>query len=161
APRIRKNGERPSSSEDVAFAPPLSLSGAVKPGELMMPSLMSPPEIWRESWRPLLAMQSEMARWFDDVWREATSGRTFPNPMRVPFAELPVAGFAGLPRADFRETDKDYRLHVELPGMKLSDVQLEVDGDMLLVRGTKSDGSTSDTVNHHITERRFGRIERR
>ena len=126
------------------------------------PSYLTTPDLWRETWRPLATIQSEMARWFDEVWREAASNRGGYISSTRGLPELAGAtGFAGLPRADLKETDKDYRLHVELPGLKVADVQLEVDGDALIVRGVKSDDHQTDNANFHITERRFGRVERR
>jgi HSP20 family molecular chaperone IbpA len=125
-------------------------------------SYLTTPEIWRETWRPLATIQAEMARWFDDVWREAASNRAGYISTTRGLPDLAGGtAFTGLPRADLKETDKDYRLHVELPGLKVADVQLELDGDALVVRGLKSDDHDAEAANFHITERRFGRVERR
>jgi HSP20 family protein len=160
APRARgrEDGRRPleDTSFDAARRTP-----AADPVTERSPYL-STPDIWRETWRPLATIQSEMARWFDEVWREAASNRGgYVNTTRGLPELAGASGFAGLPRADLKETDKDYRLHVELPGLKVADVQLEVDGDDLVVRGVKSDDHQSESANFHITERRFGRVERR
>ncbi|HWE46228.1 MAG TPA: Hsp20/alpha crystallin family protein [Caulobacteraceae bacterium] len=123
---------------------------------------MTAPELWRDTWRPLATIQTEMARWFDEVWREAASNRGgYINTSRGLPELTGGTSFAGLPRADLKETDKDYRLHVELPGLKVADVQVELDNDALVVRGMKADESRDDNANFHITERRFGRVERR
>jgi HSP20 family protein len=155
-PRPRgKDGER-RPPEDASFAASQRARG--NDGS----PYLTTPDIWRETWRPLATIQSEMARWFDEVWREAASAQGGYIKSTRALPELAgAATFAGLPRADLKETDKDYRLHVELPGLKVSDVSLELDGDALVVRGVKSDDSDADTANFHITERRFGRVERR
>ena len=160
APRARgKDGER-RPFEDASFEATRRARGDEVPSERS--PYLSTPDIWRETWRPLATIQSEMARWFDDVWREAASSRGgYVNTARGLPELAGATGFAGLPRADLKETDKDYRLHVELPGLKVADVQLEFDGDALVVRGMKSDDHQSESANFHITERRFGRVERR
>ena len=123
---------------------------------------LTAPDVWRETWRPLATIQSEMARWFDEVWREAASNQRGYISTTRGLPELAGgAVFAGLPRADLKETDKDYRLYVELPGLKVADVSLEFDGDALVVRGVKADDTQAENANFHITERRFGRVERR
>jgi HSP20 family protein len=162
APRARaRDGER-RPVEDASFDRSQGVRGADAAASERSPYLTTP-DIWRETWRPLATIQSEMARWFDEVWREAAAssrGGYVSTARGLP--ELAGAtGFAGLPRADLKETDKDYRLHVELPGLKVSDVQLELDGDALIVRGVKSDDHQSESANFHITEPRFGRVERR
>jgi HSP20 family protein len=147
--------------ESAAFAAPAqALSDAWRADRM---TVLTPPELWRDAFRPLASIQSEMARWFDDLWREAANGRGALSAYeRSPAATLaPMAVFAGLPRADLKETEGEYKLHVELPGLKAKDVNLEVDGDTLVVGGVKSDHRTGDDVNYHITERRFGRVERR
>jgi HSP20 family protein len=159
-PGKHKNGDR-RPFESAAFdGAGTTTQRDMTPGA--MPGAVPVPDLWRESWRPIAAMQSEMVRWFDDLWRETVSGQsagTFYG--RMPGADLATGGFAGVPRADLTETGGDYRLHVELPGLKLTDVQVQIDGDTLIVRGVKSDARDTEAVNYHVSERRFGQIERR
>ncbi|MBC6982306.1 Hsp20/alpha crystallin family protein [Caulobacter sp. 17J80-11] len=111
-------------------------------------------EMWRQSMHPLALMQSEMSRWFDDLWRQGwTGGATTPAGFRG-------AGGLGFPTADLRETDRAYMLAVELPGLKPEDVEVSVDGDMLTVRGAKSEERDEGEGAWHVSERRFGRFER-
>ncbi len=44
---------------------------------------------------------------------------------------------AWLPRADIRETDKEYILDIALPGVRKEDVKVEVKDDVLTVSGEK------------------------
>ncbi|NNN07334.1 MAG: Hsp20/alpha crystallin family protein [Elusimicrobia bacterium] len=50
---------------------------------------------------------------------------------------LPGTPAAWLPRADIRETDKEYILDVVLPGVKKEDVKVEMKDDVLTVSGEK------------------------
>ncbi len=65
------------------------------------------------------------------------------NPFRMldPFREsgMPVipARAAWMPRADIRETDKEYILEVTLPGVRREDVKVEVKDDVLTITGEK------------------------
>ena len=164
-PRARGKDAERRPFEDAPFAGPDFVQPAPAQSDAQTGErspYLTTPDIWRETWRPLAAMQTEMARWFDEVWREAASHRGgYINTTRGMPELAGVNGFAGLPRADMKETDKDYRLHVELPGLKIADVQLELEGDSLIVRGVKSDDQHRDGTNFHFTERRFGRVERR
>jgi HSP20 family protein len=55
-------------------------------------------------------------------------------PMRLRTPSLPEAW---MPRADIRETDKEYILDVALPGVRKEDVKVEVKDDVLTVTGEK------------------------
>lgn len=67
----------------------------------------------------------QLDRLFADVWRG--------------FAVLPdnVSDFA--PRVDIRETDEEYRVTAELPGLEEKDFEVTLDGDILTIKG---EGST-------------------
>ena len=65
------------------------------------------------------------------------------------------------PRLEVRETDKDFRLTMEVPGMKREDIRIEVDKGMLRLHGEKkvenmekSDGRCC------YSERSYGSFER-
>jgi HSP20 family protein len=126
-------------------------------------------EIGRELWRgslapfsPFSVIQTEMARWVDDFWRGAFTGRPTPGLFtRMPTAGLPLTGIAALPRADLKETANGYQAQVELPGLKRQDIDVRLDGDDLLVRGVKADSSSRRDTDYHMCERRFGQFERR
>ncbi len=65
------------------------------------------------------------------------------------------------PRLDIFETDKEYRLSVELPGVERKDIDLSVDDDALIIRARKERTSKEVTDDqYHRVERSFGRYER-
>lgn len=99
---------------------------------------------------PLVAWRQQVDRMFDDFWRA----------FEAPFAGLNF-GSADLawPRLDASENDKAYVIDIELAGMDESDVELFVEGDVLVVRGEKR--SEDQDAQHRIRERFHGRFERR
>jgi HSP20 family protein len=65
---------------------------------------------------------------------------------------------ATMPRMDISESSHDVRMDVELPGMSESDVQVELAGDVLTIRGEKR--AARDDAQRHLTERSFGSFTR-
>lgn len=117
-----------------------------------------------ESWRgldPLLNMQYDLGRWFEEMWRQAFG---FQPARTQPFGALGrfgAAGLFGLPPADLKETPQAHHLAIELPGLARSDLDVSIEGDTLVISGHKAeetDGATG--ARYHFSERRFGRFER-
>ncbi len=113
-------------------------------------------DLWSHSVEPIYAMQMEMLRWFDGLWRETSSAMRHSQPSRA----LSFAPFAGLPPADVTETSKAYMLSIELPGLSKEDVDLAVEGDWLTVTGHKAETRDDVSASYRLSERRFGRFER-
>lgn len=96
---------------------------------------------------PLMVWRQQVERMFDDFWRA----------FDAPFAGQ-TFGMAW-PRLDASENDKAYVIDIELAGMDENDVELFVEGDVLVVRGEKR--SEDEDARHQIRERFQGRFERR
>ena len=98
------------------------------------------------SWAPLGLLQREMGRLFEDVSRNG---------------ERPGAQ-SGLiaPRLDVRETDKEFRVSVELPGVSEDEVEVDVDDDLLTVRAEKKEDRDIERGDQHVTERLYGVFQR-
>ena len=114
------------------------------------------PHLLSRQFDPILRMQTDMIRWFDEAWREAGAAWQ-------PFQRLNAFGAAplfGLPPADVHETDGAYKLAVELPGLKREDVDVAIDGDMLMISGRKQEDHQEAGTTYRLNERRFGRFER-
>jgi len=119
-------------------------------------------DLWRSSLDPLPSMQLEVTRLFDDFWRSAFGLGGFPA-MRAqrPFAGLGPAALFGQPPVDVRETEAAYLLAIEAPGLAAEDLDVSLDGEALTVRGHKAEEREDATATYRISERRFGRFERR
>lgn len=64
------------------------------------------------------------------------------------------------PRMDIAETEKDYELTADLPGMKDKDVDISVSNDVLTITGDRSNEQESDGRNVRLSERGFGAFRR-
>jgi HSP20 family protein len=64
------------------------------------------------------------------------------------------------PRINVEETDNEIRLTAELPGVTEKDVQVTLDGDLLVIAGEKKQEQEKDEGNLRIVERSFGRFRR-
>lgn len=65
-------------------------------------------------------------------------------------------GEAARPRTDVAETDKDYEITVELPGLEEKDIDVSVTDDVLTIKGEKKQEHEEKRKDYHLTERSFG-----
>jgi HSP20 family protein len=93
---------------------------------------------------PFLKLHTEMNRLFEDAFRGF---------------DAPSVWGGAWPSMEVKETDKGYRVSVELPGMDEKDVDVSYADGVLIVRGEKRE-ETEDR-DRKVTERRYGRFERR
>lgn len=102
---------------------------------------------------PLTRMHEQMNELFDSFFGDA--GWSMDRPL--------VDGSNALmqPQLDIFETDKEYRLSVEMPGVERDDIDLSVDEDALVIRARK-DRRSEDVKDdqYHRVERAYGRYER-
>jgi HSP20 family protein len=97
---------------------------------------------------PLLSLQREVDRLFDDVLRAGTSG----------FERQPASMV--VPQINVSETDRELRITAELPGVSDKDIDVSLDGDILTVRGEKKLERKEEKENFHFLERSFGSFQR-
>jgi len=64
------------------------------------------------------------------------------------------------PKVNTRETEDNYHIEVELPGVKKEEVNIEVDGNVLSISGERSVKEEHKDENYHKVESRFGRFSR-
>lgn len=77
--------------------------------------------------------------------------------------QLPFAGFgngAMMPSADMKESETEYKLTAELPGLAETDVELSVQNGNLVIKGEKTAEQKEDKENYHMSERRYGAFNR-
>src|SRR5581483_5167232 len=63
-------------------------------------------------------------------------------------------------RVDVKETNSEITFHVELPGMKQEDIDVEFDGRTLVIRGKREFSEEDKKENYIRVERRYGSFER-
>ncbi|MBC8142344.1 MAG: Hsp20/alpha crystallin family protein [Armatimonadetes bacterium] len=103
-----------------------------------------------DPFRELDRLQSEINRMFEGV--------------NAPTGERSAGSGAATPRwspsVDVLETQTEIVLHVELPGMNPDDVDLEISGDTLSLRGERKFGNEERKNNFVRIERSYGRFQR-
>lgn len=88
------------------------------------------------------------APFFDDFLSRPVGGRTS-NLMRAP-------------EADVLETEKEIRVHLEMPGMRGEEIDIGLENNILTISGEKSQERVENDEKNtwHLTERRYGKFSR-
>ncbi len=94
-------------------------------------------------WRPGWDLQDEFSRFFDDFG----NGRGFVEEDFTP----PI---------DIRETDDAYIVEADVPGMKKEDVHIEVNDDVLTIKGERKSEHEEKRDDYHRIERQHGSFRR-
>ena len=106
------------------------------------------------STNPLLQLHSEMDRLFDNAFRNFPSmlgrSRDWPELTSVMLA----------PSIDIKDTDDQYLINIEIPGVAKEDVDIRVDGNTLTISGEKKQEKKEEKEHYHCIERRYGSFER-
>ena len=105
----------------------------------------------RENDSPVMAIQSEMNRMFDQFFND-------------PFTLLPLSSMRNvsefLPRVDVSETDESMLVTAELPGMEEKDIQISLENEALVISGEKKNDVEEKGKNFHRVERSYGSFQR-
>ena len=100
------------------------------------------------------ALMRTAAQQVDRVWGQIWRG--------TPIARLPqmVPGFVWNPSVEICEQGDQVRVCIDVPGVEESNLQVEVDGGFLTVRGERQDERATDP-GHRRTELHYGSFTRR
>lgn len=71
-----------------------------------------------------------------------------------------MSGLLRAPEADVVESEDQIRVIVELPGMRGEDIELDLENNVLTVRGEKRQEREEEKDTWHLSERRYGRFSR-
>ena len=111
------------------------------------------------SWSPFENLRQEIDRLFDDFhplgWRSALG--------RLPGGDTPWPKLGMLqiaPAVDLVEKDHEFEITCELPGMDEKDIELKLVGDMLTIKGEKSEQKEEHEKDYPLSERRYGSFQR-
>ena len=77
-----------------------------------------------------------------------------------PFCQTDGWHGSNVPAIDMYQTDNDVVVKAALPGIKADDVQINVTGDILTIKGEMKEKSETKEKNYHIREQRWGAFER-
>jgi HSP20 family protein len=99
--------------------------------------------------RPELNAFGSLQREVDRLFDEFAQG----------FGALAAAGNGSImPSMDVGETDKEFVITAELPGLERKDVEISLEGNVLTIRGEKKIETSPDDKNKnvHVSERSYG-----
>jgi HSP20 family protein len=90
-------------------------------------------------------MQEDMNRFFDDFFGEHRHG---------------LAEGAWLPAVDVSETENEFVVRAELPGMSHEDIDINVQNNILTLKGEKKQEKKEENESFHRLERSYGSFSR-
>ena len=97
-------------------------------------------------WREFESLRQDLDRLFNAFW--GLTGR-----------ELMPVETMWTPRVDYMEKDDEFVIQVDLPGMKLEDIDIQFHGDTLTIKGERKLEQEGDRGYHH-RERYYGSFYR-
>ena len=65
-----------------------------------------------------------------------------------------------MPSIDVTETDKEFEIIAELPGLEEKDVQINLADNIITIKGEKKADKEEKDKNYHLVERSYGMFER-
>ena len=95
---------------------------------------------------------------FDDIRRSFDLVNTIINSVGEHNQEQNIVDFR--PNINTRETDDNYYIEAELPGVKKDDVDIKVDGNVLTISGERNVRKEVKDEDYHKIESRYGLFSR-
>lgn len=95
--------------------------------------------------REMMTLREAMDHLFDDA---------FTRPLR------PGNGYWSVPAVDMYQTDDEIVVKAAIPGVRTEDVQINVTGDVLTIKGDFKEKEEVKEKAWHIREQRWGEFER-
>jgi HSP20 family protein len=89
-----------------------------------------------------LDLLDNVSSWFEDIFTE------------------PVLGGSGVPAVDVKETDSEYTMEVELPGLTEKDVEVKLDNNLLTISSSKEDKKEEKRNGYIMRERKSSHFAR-
>ena len=113
----------------------------------------------------LMSLRQQVDRLFDQFldegWMRPTRG--FAGIWDSPLFKSRAMDMRGLmesPRSDMSESDKEYELAIELPGMTEKDVEVTLKDNMITLKGEKKSERETMEKDYHIAEHSYGSVRR-
>lgn len=97
-----------------------------------------------EPFREIDTLQREMNRLFDDIF--------------TPTVQRPNGNFA--PAAEIKETEDAVHLRLEVPGMDVKDLNVEVTAEAVAISGERKSETKSEEKGVYRSEFRYGKFQR-
>jgi len=97
--------------------------------------------------REMMTLRDAMDRLFDDA---------FTRPLRL----YDGGGQMSMPAVDMYQTDNEIVVKAAIPGVKADDVQINVTGEVLTIKGEIKEKEEVKEKAYHLREQRWGMFER-
>ncbi len=104
---------------------------------------------------PLLGLRQDIDRVFDSYFRGWPGLRDFGVGFPSGLAAIDLS-----PDVDIAETEKAYKIAVELPGLDDKDIEVSLSDDLLTVSGEKKTEREESKKDYYLSERRYGSFKR-
>ena len=99
------------------------------------------------------AIRQEMNRLFDNFVQDLGSA--------TPLTRFGEGSFGQItPQVNVSETDKEYKVTAELPGIEEKDIEVSLGQNVLTLKGEKRAEREDQQKNYHLMERSFGSFQR-
>jgi HSP20 family protein len=109
--------------------------------------------------QPLKTLRQEMDRLFEDFdrgfWRSPFRSGWSLEPFVRSELKWPAA-----PAVDIVETENEFKVTAELPGMDEKNVEVKLANGSLTIRGEKQEEKEEKKTGHYLRERSYGSFER-
>jgi len=96
-------------------------------------------------WRPF-GESSTIRKEMDKLWNKAIGETLYPNALSEEWC----------PAVNISETEEDFIVNAELPGMEAKDVDIDIPGDYLIIKGNKKEEREEKNENRNCVERYSG-----
>lgn len=70
------------------------------------------------------------------------------------------SGSAWVPSVDLRETDEQYTLAADLPGLKKDEIEISLVDDVVTIKGERKQEQEQNASGWHVFERNYGTFQR-
>ena len=107
----------------------------------------------KEAKSHVAAFESDVERLFGRLWQGFGHGLRRPRSWTIQFSNV-------APNIDVFEREGDLVVRADVPGIKREDINVEVDGDTLIVRGSRAEEKTIEKKNYFLSERSSGEFYR-
>jgi HSP20 family protein len=110
-------------------------------------------------WRPFFSptrIEHEIERMFQDFWKGPRFSFGWPEELRLRKGKLGLQ----VPAVEIYDEKEDVVVKAELPGMKKEDLEINLAGDILTIKGEKKREEEAKEKDYYFSERSFGSFER-
>lgn len=121
----------------------------------------APAPVPADPWHPFAQLRQDIDRLFDDFWGGSRRGMTSRLFDFEPLAKG-LRGQMGFvePKVDVAETDHEYEITAELPGLDEKDVDVSLSDGILTIRGEKKSETEEKKKDYYRVERSYGSFQR-